>query len=155
MDLKLMEHHEHHFPTYESRFNCLISPPQGYKVSRLSFLSFFSPSPHLNLIMSLSYKVAGVGSYTHHMNIYLQAEPLNLVIIHYVVKMSSACRFRFDLATRKWLEFCAYDINWAVKICGHFTIKWTLAYETTSAPSLQWLYNCLSTQGSVWWYGTN
>ena len=101
MDLKLMEHHEHHFPTYERRFNCLIPPPQGYKVSRLSFLSFFSPSPHLNLIMSLSYKVAGVGSYTHHMNIYLQAEPLNLVIIHYVVKMSSACRFRFDLATRK------------------------------------------------------
>ncbi|XBI72864.1 hypothetical protein VPH35_066728 [Triticum aestivum] len=63
MDLKLMEHHEHHFPTYESRFNCLISPPQGYKVSRLSFLSFFSPSHHLNFIMSLSYKVAGVG---HH-----------------------------------------------------------------------------------------
>ena len=105
MDLKLMEHHEHHCPTYERRFNCLIRPPQGYKGSRLSFLSFFSPSPHLNLIMSLIYKVAGVGSYTHHMNIYLQAEPLNLVIIHYVVKMSCACTFSFNLATRKCLNF--------------------------------------------------
>ncbi|VAI18308.1 unnamed protein product [Triticum turgidum subsp. durum] len=71
MDLKLMEHHEHHCPTYERRFNCLIPPPQGYKVSRLSFLSFFLPSPHLNLIMSLSYKVAGVGSHRKGMMIFI------------------------------------------------------------------------------------
>ncbi|KAF6154765.1 hypothetical protein GIB67_032377 [Kingdonia uniflora] len=33
LDLTLMEHYERHCPPPERRFNCLIPPPQGYKVS--------------------------------------------------------------------------------------------------------------------------
>ncbi|XP_047333923.1 probable methyltransferase PMT3 [Impatiens glandulifera] len=32
LDLSLMEHYERHCPPAERRFNCLIPPPQGYKV---------------------------------------------------------------------------------------------------------------------------
>ena len=37
LDLSLMEHYERHCPPPERRFNCLIPPPPGYKVS----FSFF------------------------------------------------------------------------------------------------------------------
>ncbi|KAH9312877.1 hypothetical protein KI387_027912, partial [Taxus chinensis] len=32
LDLGLMEHYERHCPPQERRYNCLIPPPQGYKV---------------------------------------------------------------------------------------------------------------------------
>ena len=40
LDLSLMEHYERHCPLTERRFNCLIPPPHGYKVT---FLLLFSP----------------------------------------------------------------------------------------------------------------
>lgn len=33
LDLNLMEHYERHCPPPERRFNCLIPPPHGYKVT--------------------------------------------------------------------------------------------------------------------------
>lgn len=33
LDLSLMEHYERHCPPPERRFNCLIPPPPGYKVT--------------------------------------------------------------------------------------------------------------------------
>ena len=36
LDLSLMEHYERHCPPPERRFNCLIPPPPGYKVSFIS-----------------------------------------------------------------------------------------------------------------------
>ena len=39
LDLSLMEHYERHCPPPERRFNCLIPPPPGYKVSFISSTS--------------------------------------------------------------------------------------------------------------------
>lgn len=36
LDLSLMEHYERHCPPSERRFNCLIPPPNGYKVAIFS-----------------------------------------------------------------------------------------------------------------------
>lgn len=39
VNLTLMEHYERHCPPPERRYNCLIPPPRGYKVSdfRINF----------------------------------------------------------------------------------------------------------------------
>ncbi|KAM0048241.1 putative S-adenosyl-L-methionine-dependent methyltransferase [Helianthus debilis subsp. tardiflorus] len=41
LDLSLMEHYERHCPLPERRFNCLIPPPNGYKVQRVPFFVVF------------------------------------------------------------------------------------------------------------------
>lgn len=47
LNLSLMEHYERHCPPPSRRYNCLIPPPVGYKVSApfldsISILRFFS-----------------------------------------------------------------------------------------------------------------
>lgn len=41
LNLTVMEHYERHCPPPERRFNCLIPPPAGYKVSIGCFFSGF------------------------------------------------------------------------------------------------------------------
>jgi hypothetical protein len=79
LDLNLMEHYERHCLPPEKRFNCLIPPPHGYKVTGLPFVFLFSSYLYLIWIPSVSYK--GVGwVHTLNFNLYFQDEPLDFVM---------------------------------------------------------------------------
>lgn len=56
LDLNLMEHYERHCPPPERRFNCLIPPPHGYKVTTdLTLIVKFSFIPFRSYLSFIAY----------------------------------------------------------------------------------------------------
>ncbi|CAO2818763.1 unnamed protein product [Amaranthus hypochondriacus] len=127
LDLILMEHYERHCPPPEKRFNCLIPPPQGYKIpvkwprSRDEVWKANIPHTHLateksdqNWMVVRGEKIAFPGGGTH----------FHYGADKYIRAMANMLGFPSDIINNEGKLRTALDVGCGVASFGGYLLKY-------------------------------